>query len=402
MAMTIENTPANCANDAIYFVVSSTNSGQSNFKYIADIYVGGNLKARLKVFPSPETGVNEEGVFEVSRVVKDYLTTYFDPQDGTTLLSFLSSNPNYHISVDYEMKFGEEYGGTAYYNQASGAYTAYNYYKPVFKGIKANENITDYNLKFLTDRDIKAIETEFYTPLYISFLNTGGATVSKIEYTRYAEGWQVIGTNETTFSADNKFQMYNICPNAINENGFFDIIKTTDWGYGIKLKYSSTLYTDEIRVKIKCSNQKGTTIPVTFLNRMGGYDTLNFSMVNRQRTQIEDKIYKRSQWRYSVSDMNNTTQAGYIPSSVKYYAKHTNTMLLRSDYINEQDYNWIKDLIATTEAHICMKKSANNQWQFYPVIVKTLNWEEKKRAADKMFNVEIEIEVATEIYSQFL
>lgn len=401
MSMTIENTPGNCANDAVYFVVSSTNSSQSNFKYIADVYVGGNLKARLKVFPNPASGANEEGVFDVGRVVKDYLTTYFDPQDGTELQSFLSDSTNKHIKVDYEMKFGEEYGGTAYYNQVSGAYSAYNYYKPLFQGIKANDDITDYNLKFLTDRDIKAVETEFNSPLFVSFLNTGGATVSKIEVTRYADGWQSLGTNDTSVGNTNVFQMYNICPFAINQT-ISNFIQASDYGYGVRLKHSSTLFTDEIRVKIKCTNPKGLTFPVTFLNRLGGYDTLNFSLVNRQRLQVEDKLFKRSQWRYSTSDMSNTTQAGYIPSSVKYYAKHTNTIALRSDYINETDYNWLRDLIGSTEAHICLKKDANNEWVFYPIIVKTLSWEEKKRAADKMFNVEIEVEVATEIYSQFL
>lgn len=400
MSMTIQNTPANCANDAIYFVVSSTNTAQSNFKYIADVYVGGVQRARLKGFPDPETGGSKYGIFEVSRVVKDYLTTYFDPQDGTELFSFSSGIPNQHIKVDYEIKFGEEYGGSAYYDQVSGGYAAFNYYKPLFQDIKANDNITDYDNKFLTDRDITKVEAEFNAPLFISFFNKDADTVSSVEVTRYSEGWQSISTTSYSISDAAIFQMYNICPFAINQT-FSNLIQFSDYGYGVKLKYSSTLYTSEIKVKINCSNLKGTTIPLTFLNRLGGYDTLNFSLVNRERLQIEDKTFKKTQWRYGSNDMSNTTQAGFIPSTVKYSAKHTNSILLRSDYLTEKDYNWLRDLVATTEAHICYRKDALNTWQFYPVIIKTLNWEQKYSKADKMFNLEIEVEVATEIYSQF-
>ena len=407
MSMTIESVgnEGNCVNDAIYFVVSSTNSSQSNYKYIADVYVGGSLVARLKAFPDAEAAEvpANRGIFEVSDIIRNYVKTYFDPQDGYYLMCFSSSSVNPHISVDYEIKFGESYGGTDYYNQVSGAYVGYNYYKPLFRGIKDNENIIDYSNKFLTDRDLTALETEFDSPLFVSYFDSYENTVTEIKVTRYSEGWVSIDSDELSVSDAAPFQMYNICPYAINQD-ITDFIESTDYGYGVQLKYSisgSDYYTDEIRVKIKCTNPKGLTIPLTFLNRMGGYDTLNFSLVNRQRLQIEDKTYKKTQWRYGSGYMLNTTQAGYIPSSVKYSAKHTNTILLRSDYLNETDYNWLRDLVATTEAHICLKEDNSYEWRFYPVIVKTLNWEEKKRAADKMFNLEIEVEVATEIYSQF-
>ena len=55
MAITINSSPNNYSSlhAPLWFVVGSNNTNQTNFKYVCDVYVGGNLVARLKSFPQP-------------------------------------------------------------------------------------------------------------------------------------------------------------------------------------------------------------------------------------------------------------------------------------------------------------------------------------------------------------
>jgi hypothetical protein len=55
MAITINSTPEAfpSLHDELYFVATSTNAAATNFKYIFDIKIGGNLVSRLRIFPDP-------------------------------------------------------------------------------------------------------------------------------------------------------------------------------------------------------------------------------------------------------------------------------------------------------------------------------------------------------------
>ena len=66
MALTIYNTPNSYAPayNQMIFTLSSTNVAQSNFRYIADIYVNGSSDyTRLEVGKNPSNGY---GTFDVS------------------------------------------------------------------------------------------------------------------------------------------------------------------------------------------------------------------------------------------------------------------------------------------------------------------------------------------------
>ena len=123
MAITINSTPAlySSLHSALYFVVTSTNTGQTNFKYVCDIYVDGNLVTRLKSFPQPSS---TKGIFNVAPIIRNYWNSYFKPNISTySAIPYSGSD----IYVDYEIKFGEEYDATTYTNLATSTRRAYNY-----------------------------------------------------------------------------------------------------------------------------------------------------------------------------------------------------------------------------------------------------------------------------------
>ena len=149
MAITILDTPAaySSMNDDLWYVASSTNSGTTNFKFIVDVYVDGALVGRSKVFPSPS---GSYGVYNASPIVRSYVTNYFEPS-GTSIL--VASNNK--LKVNYIVAVGEEVSGVTTANMASGSFSAYNFYPPLFADILA------------TNAEIPLVLSDYYNNLLI-------------------------------------------------------------------------------------------------------------------------------------------------------------------------------------------------------------------------------------------
>jgi hypothetical protein len=68
---------------------------------------------------------------------------------------------------------------------------------------------------------------------------------------------------------------------------------------------------------------------------------------------------------------------------------------LQSDFINQIDFTWLNELIGSPEVYL------ENGGYYYPVAVKTATWDEKIRAADKIFNMNLEVDYGKKINSQY-
>jgi len=88
MAITIESSPATYSSmhDDLWFVASSTNVGQTSFKFIYDIYINNAQVSRTKIYPSP-SAEGSYGIYNSSPVVRAYVTNYFEPSGNSILVS---------------------------------------------------------------------------------------------------------------------------------------------------------------------------------------------------------------------------------------------------------------------------------------------------------------------------
>jgi hypothetical protein len=105
--MTIQSTPPSYASvhaDLLYVVAEPAKTADPvaypNYKYICDVYVGGVLAARLKRVPDPTYKL---GVFNIGAVVRNYMTSLFNPTGA--LVSQVAGEPNFYLSV--LVKFGK-------------------------------------------------------------------------------------------------------------------------------------------------------------------------------------------------------------------------------------------------------------------------------------------------------
>lgn len=394
MAITINSIPEQYASlhDDLWFVVDSTNKASSNFKYVFDVYVDATLVARIKQFPDVSS---TKGIFNAGNIMRNYAQSYFIPNTATTLFS----GSNDSIYKEYTIKYGEEYGGTTYTNLVEQNYVAFNFYYPDFYNpAQSPTYFKNYINKWLTNRDTSNIECAFTDKLHIGYMNASGVTTNVYPSVQlYNENGSTSGSAVTTGTDPQEtFSLLDISPSGINDWYGSTVIPSTAYAYGIKL-HNGTSFGPEVKVKLVC-NPNYTPIALHFLNQLGGYDTMHFRLVNKESRQTESKQYEGNKWRYNSSATAMRTYDDYNrinPGATKYVVEHTTSYKLRSNYLNVTDYNWLAELIQSPEVYF------EQGGYYYPIVTMTSNWEEKKRIADKMFNLELDVQIANKKYSQF-
>lgn len=390
MAITINSTPENypSAHDDLYFVVTSDNISQVGFKFVFDVLIDSVIVARIKLFPDPTT---TKGIFNAGGIIRDYIAGYFKPNTTQTAFSYTGND----LYVSYSIRFGEEYDGTTYTNLASGSYKAFNFVNPPFRDFSTSYYQPKINT-WLTPRDISVAEVQMGEKLYAGWMNTAGTTTNlTLTVQKYLNGGSTDGTASTGSSVIcSAFVLFDLSPGAINTYLGQSFITASTYQYGIKVNYGGN-QSAEFKIKLTC-NPRWTPVTLHFLNKLGGYDSFVFRLVNRQESSVEKKSYSQLGWQYNSGAMSRYDSYKRINAGNNTFtANETVSFKLMSDYINQTDYLWMKDLITSPEVYY------EQGGYYYPVGVKTNSWSDKNRIADKMFNFELSIEFAEKINSQY-
>jgi hypothetical protein len=390
MAITINSTPEAypSAHDDLYFVVTSNNYAQAGFKYVFDILISGTLVTRIKLFPDPAT---TKGIFNAGSVVRSYLAGYFKPNATTTAFAYTGND----LYINYEIRFGEDYNGTTYTNLASGNYRAFNFVNPVFRDWTTSYYQPKINT-WLTGRDVTTAEVGLTERLYAGFMNTAATTTNlTLTVQKYLPGGATDGSSATGNSVTcSAFVLFDLSPAAINAYLGSSLINAATHQYGVKVNYGGN-QSPEFKIKLAC-NPRWTPVTLHFLNKLGGYDSFAFRLVNKRSAAVEKKNYQQLDWQYNAGSMTRYDSFKRINAGVNTFAvNETVSFKLSSDYINATDYLWLKDLITSPEVYY------EDAGYYYPVGIKNTSWEEKNRIADKMFNFDLEVEFAQKMNSQY-
>lgn len=359
--------------DDLWHVVTSNNTAEAGFKYVFDVYVASTLVSRVKLFPDPG---EDCGTFNAGGIVRSFWQSYFRPNTTQTAFSFNTDS----IFVPYTIQYGEEYGGTLYTNLASGNYQAFNFYNPIFRNWSASY-LDTFNGKWLTYRDRNYIECAYTEKLYVPYLNYGFPDVAIALKVRTDGGATSTGSGVLCATLVN----FDLSPGAINTYLGINKIPPSATSYTVQIGSGDILI-----VNIACNRYD--TANIHFLNSLGGYETASFRLVNRETRIAERQSYTRPGWEVSGDSMVKYDAYKRIyPGKVDYAVKQTASMSITSDWLTETDYRWMRDLIMSTEVYL--EKSG----YYYPVTITTGTWSEKIRRADKLFNLTLDINVATTV-----
>ena len=411
MAITIQSSPApySSMHDDLWYVSSSNlvnAAGVTAFKFVYDVYINNAQVSRTKIYPSP-SAEGSYGVFNSSPMVRAYVTNYFEPSGSSILVA-----SNNKIKVDATIQIGEEYasgGGnlTTYTNLASGALSAYNYYPPLFADILfVNNNtplvLSDYydNLlienftdDWLTERDTENITIEYGDNFYATYFKvTAGSYQSWIDVIN--ESGSVIDTASGSITLSGEMNLFNCQAGHINTFAGRTLITENSYGYNVYLKIGVAV-SRKLQFKQKCY-PKYKQYNLHFLNRLGGWDTMKFALVNKRSTEVQRASYRRNDWQLSGNTMTNIDSYNkYNETTLNYAIQHKDKFHLISDWVSQQDYEWLAQLFASTITYMEV------QGAYFPVTISSTNYEYKLESSDKLFNFEIDIEVGKYITSQF-
>jgi hypothetical protein len=407
MAITIQSSPApySSMHDDLWFVSSSTNVGQTAFKFVYDVYVNGSQVSRTKVYPSP-SAEGSYGVFNASPMVRSFVTNYFEPSGSSILVA-----SNDKIKVDSQIRVGEEYvsGGNLITipNVASGALASYNYYPPLFADILfVNNNtplvLSDYydNLllenftdDWITERDNEKITIEYGDNFYATYFKiTAGTYNAFIDVIN--ESGAVVDTVSGGITFSGEMNLFNCQAGHINTFAGRTLITEATYGYNVYLKRGVAV-SRKLQFIQKCY-PKYKQYNLHFLNRLGGWDTMKFALVNRRSTELQRASYRRNDWQLSGNTMSNIDSYNkYNETTLNYAIQHKDKFHLISDWVSQQDYEWLGQLFASTIVYMEV------QGAYFPVTISSTNYEYKLETSDKLFNFEIDIEVGKYLTSQF-
>lgn len=419
MAITILQSPA--ATTPVYnpvvSLVSSTNTAQTNFKYVLDVYITGQTFAgqsylRMKAPANPTYG---NCVFDVSGILERYLSYNV----GNDIYGFQASTSSI---IEYQLKFGEEYGqssaiivypnltvDSARYAWNGGVdflpFTSYTQADYV-TGSATRKQLTTHptNTSITQAQPIRSGESAWTGVL----LNTSGDIK--------------IGEVRTYDSSANLLQVYNIINwqyydiNPVGERflrfptGYnLDSISQSDLiggqtqpiVSGASVKYwsvsfrnSSNNLVTELRYFVKdtkCTQQ--TEYRLHFLNKLGNFDSFTFTGASHFTTDIKRKKYEKPAGKYITS-----TSYGFAAKDqgdINFYTELKDTIKLESDWQNEDVFTWLEELVSSPVIF-----HDDSTYGLVPVNITDTKHTRKKRITEKLFNLEISIQYSFNRFRQ--
>jgi hypothetical protein len=252
------------------------------------------------------------------------------------------------------------------------------------------ENYTD---DWLSDRDNSDIPIEYGDQFFITFLKiTGGS------YKLWVQPANEDGTFGTAVSGDltmaGQFNLFNFQAAAINAWAGSDIITQNTYGYNVYITLGAAV-TRVLKFRQVC-NPKYRQYNLHFLNRLGGYDTMAFRLVNKRRSEFNRSSYRRNPYKLVGGQMKNIDAYNkYNETTYNFAIEHTDYYMLTSDWVNDMDYAWLAQLVASPIVYMEV------QGAFFPVTIRNNNYQYKYTISDGLFNFDLEVEVGKYLNSQY-
>lgn len=364
--------------DDLWHIASSNNSGQTDFKFVFDIYNNNQQLIRTKVYPEPSNG---KGYFNANQVIRNEITyDYFEPVQGNNICISQPSTSG-QISLTYQVRVGEDVSGITTLNLASGNTTAYNYLPPVFGRRKLK--LDAWHNRFLSNRPLLNIRANIADRIMIGVNSQLDSRTFQIRGFENGFTWteQLLYNQSPT---GNPFLQLDV--GASNINQLLSSYQITNNILYYEVGFTNTI-SEYVRIYNECDN-KYTPILLHFINSFGMFDTARFQLVSRLSLDLERKQYSKREYKFNGNsvdyyDANNV----YNESSINYGSKIDWKYKLNMNFPTDAEYIWLSDLIISPQIY------AEIDGDFYPVSIINNNYEYSKSINNGLRHLEIDIAV---------
>ncbi len=396
MALSLPHTPGSyysAHGDILFTVLDATKAADPvtypDYKYVCDVWIDGEIVARLKSAPDPD---NLCGIFNIGNIVRNYVAAVLNPTANQLRAQELGSEEFY---VDVICRFGEEYGFTIYTNLLEDSERRYfDHYNGRLIG--QNTNLSSYLDKVLSARPTTSPVYRGSNYNFIPYLPTDTDNVT-LTIRRYDYSNSLVSTLTQAIapSAGNNLQLYNLSPGAINAHtaGFInDTIKY----YTVEFVTPNIADDSLLRFDLVCE-ARYEVFTLHFLNRFGGFESRSFTKVSRKTVDIEKSEFGKLPYimnsagqisYYNANKVYNETRSAYA-------SQYTEKMVLNTDILTDAEYRWLADLVISPLVYMEM------DGYFVGVSVTGSSYEFKKVINDELTNLTLNIEFGEQFNAQY-
>lgn len=404
MAITIEQEldEINPAYNRMNYVVSSTNTSQPNFKYVADVYIDGTYVKRETYPPHPTLNVAN---VDIHGVVESFVT--YD------LSNTVATSQALNTWCKVQVKFGEQYGlsssGVTVYPDLTNSTAVYAYAGSLTEFDKIDYVDDNYildssgslfmtniprtfNLRRNQNMNIGIYQNQddvFVHSVYVTYDSAGNLI----------DEYQVFNNFGTPqIDEDDRFLIipfgYNV--NSVDVGDFTtgtppvltDSVAYYDF---YTINGGSVITSETIRVNLIDDCSPHESFELHFQNAFGFFDSFVFSKGNTENVNIDRREYKKQTGTLSANAFTVSKQdRGYE----NYFTSSNRTLTLRSRWVTETEFTWLRELLESPQVY-WLKDS-----EFIAINVTNTSYERKKTASENVFNVELQIKLSTNDYRQ--
>ena len=377
------------------YLIESTNSGEPNYAYLVDIYINGSgtktVRLRIPVRPS-----GQYGKVDIHRVLESALTS-----DVGNPLGIAGTYEAPNSSLSYIVKFGEEYGTTVVqYPDLTIDSSRKAFNSSLEKAEFINWDVTEYELdgitkKFLTNMpDNNKVSINSHGWLYFKEANPL-SIISVITFDSAGATINAFKIDASTTSADIQFTPSS--PASLNNIDNVNIILgaqpiiTSDVA-SYELYAGDPNQVSETRTFVLEESCKYNVNTLIFQNNLGAFDSFTFYLGDMSTTAIERKDMKVNVDTVVGTDIVYSMNER---EKVTYYTKNTPSLKLMSDWITEAESNWLLEMFSSPEIYL---QSGNEL--IAVAKIKATNYVKKKVVRDKLFKIDVELELGYDNYRQ--
>jgi len=363
-----------------------------DYRYIADVYNGADLVARLKAYPQPDTKV---GVFNISNILRNYLTPVFNPTPNTFNAQTLTTGD---WNVSGTVIFGEEYDFVQYLNvSGTTGLLFYGHYNGRKIGVVTN---LEAEADFESVRPRTTFVYRNTDNCFIPYLNVSLSNTVSVTITLYNSVGGVIATKTAseTIPVVASMGLINIGIAGVNAFMSPDFVTEGTAYYTVTLD-SVGEPAQTITINVLCED-KHDVYTLHFMNRFGGFETMSFSKVSRQSVNIEKSEFGKLPYTLNAGVPEYyTSNKVYNETRSVFASQFTEKMTLNTDLLNDDHYVWLRDLVLSPM--VFMEFESGSDVYFVPVNIIATDYEMKKSVNDKVSNLTLEVEFGDRFNAQF-
>lgn len=391
---------------------------EDNYKFVFQIYLAfSGTPIRFNVYPDLDNPTL--GYLDVHRVLEPYVQAFLGDQIitgaaiGTADKSLNFFRIEYGWSyIDssniYQETLNDLTGSDKYF--WSGSFDWYDFVDEINESSPFNKYLCNTtngtSAEFLTNKKTKKVSINDNG--FTQALTDVPTDVDYMEVKTYDSTGSIISTFQIATSVNtSSFSSRNVslrsAPQTLNDytgaflTGAQPIITSSVSYYTVQLFENtptavSEIITFEIEESCRYEHKR-----LHFLNKLGGFDAFNFTKVNKKTTDINRKTYKTTPSRVSGSGYAYTYKD---KANVTYYVSKKEKMKLVSDWLTDEEHEWLLELVASQDIYLETTNSKGDT-QYKPIEkVNQKSYVQTTGNIDKLFNLEIEIEFSQLDYSQ--